>query len=484
MTAECGFSDDLATYWETTQTLTGPERFLVFTVKQVQEILQNLRRRRNLPIDVTANQENEFMDTMYVVMGRYFSSRPTEIADLTQAARLQWGRALRTQLAYKETTDVPDCSNYPRNWVEAFDSLFEYYNTIIGESDKIPLVYLLRNDEFVPLHADDPETNYSSKYSQMCKRMPMNDTLPSGDVVRTKFYDEDNRKLWEKLSLIFKGSVHFTHLKPFQKERDGRGAYQALRSQYLGPKVTRSMAKDADDEINKLRYVGEKRRYNFDTYVNAHKRIHNVYDDLKATGHHEGISEETKVRKLMAGINNRHLEAIKGQVCTSDELGENFEKCVGAFKTYIAQSKHLFTGDDKDRSVGIGAVNTNKKRHNDQVNWDTSDVEVELRHYSPEEYKRLTGPQKLKLKRHRQGGHTEDELKRTMYNPEHPTMKKVIGMMRNATISNSSRKNQSAQAKKAQAAKKNAAAKSGNRNNKALVKQVTAVDADDDDKDE
>jgi hypothetical protein len=218
--------------------------------------------------------------------------------------------------------------------------------------------------------------------------------------------------------------------------------------------------------------------------VNAHKRIHNVYDDLKRTGKHEGISEGTKVRKLMKGINNRHLENIRSQICTSDDLGEDFEKAVGKFRDYINQSKHVFA-DDKDHSASIGAVGSSKPPQGGGkgINWDTSDVEVELRHYSPEEYKRLTNPQKLKLKRWRQGGHSEEELKRTMYNPNHPSMKSVVGMMRNAKISNSKRQSHSNQAKKA-----HAKPKPGNRNNKALVKQgsnarVASVKEDDDDDD-
>lgn len=484
LTGALGFHADTATYWETNQGYDSPASLLRLDAKKLAETMKNLRRLRTDPIDVPQAQEERFLETMYVVHGRYFSTRVTEIADLTEEARSNWGRALKTQDTYKEVTEVPDCTNFPRNWVQAFDNLEEYFNTIVGENCKIPLIYILRQNVEVKPAADDDEDQYPSKLAQMCARMPHYDltaTPVPNTRIQTKYYLEDTRKVWEKLSLIFKDTVHFTYLKPYQRAREGREAYLALRNHYLGPNMTRTLAAQAESELDKLRYTGEKRRYNFETFVNAHKRIHNVYDDLKRTGKHEGISEGTKVRKLMKGINNRHLENIRSQICTSDDLGEDFEKAVGKFRDYINQSKHLFA-DDKDHSASIGAVGSKPSQGGGKgINWDTSDVEVELRHYSPEEYKRLTNPQKLKLKRWRQGGHTEEELKRTMYNPNHPSMKSVVGMMRNAKISNSKR--QSHQAKKA-----HAKPKPGNRNNKALVKQgsnarVASVKEDDDDED-
>jgi hypothetical protein len=259
----------------------------------------------------------------------------------------------------------------------------------------------------------------------------------------------------------------------------------ALHDNYLGPNNTDNLAAEAEAELMRLRYTGEKRRHNYDSYVNAHKRLHNVYNDLKEHGH-EGISEQTKVRKFTSGIHNRHLAFLKGQVLASPALRHNFEAVVTLYRDYISQSKALFTESD-GMGVQVGAVATsatsgNKRKVHD-TNWDTSDVEVELRHYSPDEYKRLTGPQKLKLKRWRANGHSAGDLKSKMLNPDHPTMKKMIAMMQTASVSNSKKPGRVNQSKAAKA-KQKAAQKPGNRNNSALVKQVACANADDDDADE
>jgi hypothetical protein len=121
-------------------------------------------------------------------------------------------------------------------------------------------------------------------------------------------------------------------------------------------------------------------------------------------------------------------------------------------------------------AAGHAASSRNKagKRKNN-INWDTSNVNVELRHYTSEEYKKLTDPQKLKLKRLRAGGHTNQELSSTMLNPDDPLMKKVIAAMQSGKPP--------ANKKGPQKGKPKGALK--NRNNKALVKQVTTKDSDD-----
>ncbi len=91
-------------------------------------------------------------------------------------------------------------------------------------------------------------------------------------------------------------------MKPYQRERDRRAAYKALYDHFLGPENTDNMATKADAKMSKLNYTWEKRQYKFETYVNAHKRLHNMYEDLKRHDGHEGLSNSTKVRRFLEGI--------------------------------------------------------------------------------------------------------------------------------------------------------------------------------------
>jgi hypothetical protein len=380
--------------------------------------------------------------------------------------------------SYKEPTEMPDRKDFTDNWVRTFEIIDEYLMRLIGDKCMVPLFYVVRKDAEVVPEANDPPTNYVSRWSEMCARMP-HYTTTAGVRTPMPTYEEDNRKVWDKLATIFDTSDDYTYMKPFQRERDGRAAYKALYDHFLGPNNTDNMAVKADAEMAKLKYTGEKRRHNFETYVNAHKRLHNVYEDLKRHGH-EGISMGTKVRRFIEGFETPMMNNCYHQILSTPALRRSFDDAVSYCTDYIKQAKHSQRSGDPGVQIGASGTATPTAGHaassrnragkrKNNINWDTSNVNVELRHYTSEEYKKLTDPQKLKLKRLRAGGHTNQELSSTMLNPDDPLMKKVIAAMQSGKPP--------ANKKGPQKGKPKGALK--NRNNKALVKQVTTKDSDD-----
>ncbi len=130
------------------------------------------------------------------------------------------------------------------------------------------------------------------------------------------------------------------------------------------------------------------------------------------------------------------------QNLSSPALRKNFDDTVSYCCTdYIKQVKHIQKlgesgvqfGASGSAQPAAGSNSTGNKNYAGKrksiINWDTSNVNVKLRHYTSEEYKKLTDPQKLKLKRLPAGGHTEQELRSKMLNPNDPLMKKVIAAM-------------------------------------------------------
>jgi hypothetical protein len=74
--------------------------------------------------------------------------------------------------SYKEPTDMPDRKDFTDNWVRTFKILDEYLMHLIGNKCMVPLYYVVRKDADVVPEADDPPTNYTSRWSEMCIRMP------------------------------------------------------------------------------------------------------------------------------------------------------------------------------------------------------------------------------------------------------------------------------------------------------------------------
>ncbi len=152
----------------------------------------------------------------------------------------------------------------------------------------------------------------------------------------------------------------------------------------------------------------------------------------------------------------------------NDQLSDDFEKTCVLYRTFISQNGGM--SNLANQGTQIGAVKTGKRKF--EPNWDTNDVEVELRYYPAHEYRKLSSPQKQKLKRLRAGGIDPKEAHRTMRNPNDPLMKKAIAAM--SAKANSKKGGRGGPAPKG---KPKSALKTGNRNNKALlVKQVTIDD--------
>jgi hypothetical protein len=65
-------------------------------------------------------------------------------------------------------------------------------------------------------------------------------------------------------------------MKPYKQSRDGRGAYLALRSRYLGPNNVNLRAAELESQFQGLSYAQETRRWSFKKYVNKHVELHNI----------------------------------------------------------------------------------------------------------------------------------------------------------------------------------------------------------------
>jgi hypothetical protein len=387
------------------------------------------------------------------------TTRTTTIAELTEDERVRWAEYMKNSKDYKEPKAHPDHKDLSANWPKGFESLRDHFKKLRGTFNKIPLAYITRKKEDVPDEAIDPSTAYDSIEDELVARKGHWKLVANQPPRRTEEYKGDNKKVWDVLSDIFRNSPSWQYMKPFAKANDGRGAFLALYNFYLGPNNTNNLAAAAEAELDSLKYVGEKRRYNFEKYVNAHVSVFNVMEDLKEHGY-QGIDKGTRVRRFLAGIHCRDLEHLKAQCVSNPALKEDFDGVVVVYKDYL-KVIGLREPKDEDGAARIGAVEQGRPMsYPKNVNWDTSDVKVDLRHHTSEEYAKLTGPQKLKLKRWREGLPDMPQGSKTAYNPNHKIMTKHAATAAVASAGKTT-------AKKTGSAPK----QKTNRTNKALTKQ-------------
>ncbi|KAI2505609.1 hypothetical protein MHU86_8851 [Fragilaria crotonensis] len=218
-------------------------------------------------------------------------SRPVNAPDLT-LAMIRTVRELREfEATYKDpSTDLPTINI--KDWPKTMEAIEEYLHSFLGER-KIPLAYVVRKNENIP-EGEDPSTSYPTKQDEMIARAPHYSIDADGHKIPDPVYLVNSEKVWEIIASITRDKDAWTYVRPAQKHRDGRAAFQNLFTHFLGPNNVDNMATLAEDKLKSTVYHGEQCRWDFERYVNVHKQQHSVLEGLVEHGY-AGIDPRSKV---------------------------------------------------------------------------------------------------------------------------------------------------------------------------------------------
>ncbi len=142
LTAELGFTATAGTHIETDQAYTGLDSLELLIQKDITNLVDTMRKGRGPAAIVVVSQaaERGFLNsTLGYVQGCLYISRPYYLAECTRAVRDEGGKFWTARNNHKEPTEVPDCTSYPANWVQGFEQLDEYFRTVVGDTNKVPL---------------------------------------------------------------------------------------------------------------------------------------------------------------------------------------------------------------------------------------------------------------------------------------------------------------------------------------------------------
>jgi hypothetical protein len=128
------------------------------------------------------------------------------------------------------------------------------------------------------------------------------------------------------------------HIKPAQKGKNGRLAYELLFDHYIGPNNVGNMANAAETKLSSTLYNGDKKRFTWEIYVRIHTEQHSILNSLKEYGY-SGIDDSSKFRHLLEGIKTTEMDVCKAQVMTSPTLRDDFPATVELYSTFIKQMK-------------------------------------------------------------------------------------------------------------------------------------------------
>jgi hypothetical protein len=288
------------------------------------------------------------------------------------------------ELTYRKPDDLPSIN--AKDWPKTMEAIDEYLRSVLGER-QIPLAYVVWKDERVP----EMDETSATIQDEMIARAPHFSTNALGVRVPDPIFLANREKVWDIISRITREHSSWTYVKPAQRTRDGRMAYNGLYLHYLGPNNVDNMATMAEDKLKNTIYDGEQCRWDFEKYVNVHMQQHSVMEGLVEHGY-TGIDPRSIVRYLLDGIKTDKFDAVKTRIMSDERLRVDFDACVTLYQDYIRQT----TKAKSNTTVNISELKTGKRK---------ADA-IEDRYYTKEEYTALSAEQKKELASKRlKGGH-------------------------------------------------------------------------------
>lgn len=318
---------------------------------------------------------------------RVKTSRSTAAGDIVQEVILEF-RDLRDWEKNHKDVDPDPTIIKGKDWTKTMEKIRELLRNSLG-STGIPLAYVVRDKEEI---AEYPEGGWPSPQDEMIGRAPINN--PGDNPERTAAFKRDNQKVWTIIATLTTDHDCWTYVHPFQRRRDGRGAFLALWAQFLGPNNVDNMAALAEMTLAKTVYYGEKKRWNFEKCVRQHIAQHTILENLVPYGY-AGIDSRSKVRHLLDSVKTKQLDSVKTQIIASANLRNDFDACVTLYKDFIKQMS-----SDDGGSLTIAEVKTSGnplKRSGTPKGPGGKADQVEDRYYDQAEYSKLSAVAKSKL---------------------------------------------------------------------------------------
>jgi hypothetical protein len=275
-----------------------------------------------------------------------------------------------------------------------------------GNSD-VPLAYVTR-ENVQPLDDGLDEGFGQPTYTaEMIRRAPHTGT----------HYENDNRLVWDLIRHVTHDGPGWSWVQGFLKTRNGRAAYLAIKSHYMGESFTARLRAKDDMILEKTFYDGKSRSFTFERYCEV---LQGAFTDIYSTG--EEVFEPRKIRILLNGIQDPRLSQAKSQVLATADLKEKFENAVNFLAQFLDEKKSYsakgsprnissVSGDKRYNNTGRGnfrgtgrgnnqagrGSNTGRGGRGGRGNF-SNKSEVTDKYYSPQDWAKLTPEEQTKVR--------------------------------------------------------------------------------------
>ena len=262
------------------------------------------------------------------------------------------------------------------------------------------LAYLLRPNSAVDAAAPDllPNQPYSSCGSieaEMTERLSHSHAL----------YPIDNATLYAELEEALRGTSYEASIKPFEKRRDGRGAYLALIAQHAGKDKWVAIIDEAEKYINSKKWDGTT-SFTLQSHI---ERCRSAFVELETASQHVAHqlpNARTRVQKLLDSIEDCTDSKVAARhAAISDEsngMSEDFEKAAAYLLPVCPVAKRI---GNKRKSAQISGVGGDLVPRGPKTG-------VEIRYFTPPEFRKLSDAERNELLELRPSGKNKGKAKR------------------------------------------------------------------------
>lgn len=236
------------------------------------------------------------------------------------------------------TVDLPAQFQRIDNARIIIENLDDYLLRKRGEFG-VPLAYVTRFEVALPPMFEDPGFGQPNYVEEMIRRAPHVGPNWQIDNVAVRHITHDG-PAWNWVSR-------------FARTGNGRDAYIALKTHFLGDSYLERIRAQADARLDNAFFDGRNRNFTYESYCGL---LNNAFADIESTG--ETLDESRKLRYFMKGLKDSNLEAAKAQIIASQGTGRaTFEGAVNFVGQFLDARRSLdATNNSRDVSSATSTV--------------------------------------------------------------------------------------------------------------------------------
>lgn len=326
----------------------------------------------------------------YQLVDRATTPGNMHFTDVLRNFELQW-----SSLEDKIDADEPDVPKITRNlavtrWSESFS---DFLNQSYGVR-KAPLAYVIRDDATVVVpgpalaHHQPHSNEHGSVEGELIARL--SHTHP--------IFCDDNKMVYDYLGVATRSTIYAASIKPFQRTKNGRAAYQVLISQHAGEDKWEKELKQQETFMKTQVWKGNS-NFSLEKFIKQHRTAYISMQQCSLHVTFQLPDEHTRVCYLIDSIqcSDPELQATLAAIC-ADKTGPNakrnhFENCVTFLLPVDPVSKKQKANNDGHGNVAnISLASTSGKATGQKQH--TGATGVELQYHMKQEYSTLTDEQK------------------------------------------------------------------------------------------